>query len=266
MASERDAEPVTHRLAPGSKDKLGFGVAIALAAAAIGSLVVFRLLNRVKAYGLENIPVQHSNVLYCLNHNSLLDSFAFETIVCFPKVLLEPDRLPINLADRKNFFGDPASWRLKDRVLRLLGRHFFSHLRAYPVVRDESDLDQVDAWAKLLADNVVVVFPEGTRTRTGEIGPGKAGVGKLISLARPIVIPVRMWGMDKVLGVGRVIPRALQTIHVSIGRPLDLSDLLERPVPVDREARLAYYRAISDRVVDAIRGLVRPFNSGSGAG
>ena len=36
----------------------------------------------------------------------------------------------------------------------------------------------------------VLFFPEGTRSRSGEIGRGKPGVGKLIYDARPMVIPV----------------------------------------------------------------------------
>jgi 1-acyl-sn-glycerol-3-phosphate acyltransferase len=235
--------------------KIGVGLAAALGAAAIGSFVLFRMMNRVEVEGLEKIPAGNENVLYCLNHNSLIDNFAFESVAYLPKALFEPEYLPISLADRKNFFGDPRSRRFKDRVLRLLGKHFFSHLRAYPVDRRRGDLDQVEEWAALLERNIVIVFPEGTRSRTGEIGSGRAGVGKLIHLARPTVIPVRIWGMEKVLGVGRVVPRVFQTIHIRVGDPLDLSDLLARPVPEERKAEMDYYREISNRVVDAIRAL-----------
>lgn len=252
MGEERDPRPLSQ---VGTTTKLGIGLGLALTAAAIGSLVLFRVMNRVKAEGLENVPTEHANVLYCLNHNSLLDNFAFETAAYLPKILLQPEYLPVNLADRKNFFGDPKSVRLKDKVLRLLGKHFFAHLRAYPVDRGKGDLDQVDAWAQLLRHNVVVIFPEGTRSRTGEIGTGKTGVGKLIYAMRPTVIPVRMWGTDRVLGVGRLLPRAFQTVHVKIGKPMNLSDLLDRRLPDDSAARMSLYREISDRVVAAIRAL-----------
>jgi 1-acyl-sn-glycerol-3-phosphate acyltransferase len=256
--SEERKESVLERVGAGTTVKVGVGLGIALAAAGIGSLVVFRLMNRLKAEGLENIPAEHENVLYCLNHNSLLDNFAFESVAYLPKVLLKPEYLPVNLADRKNFFGDPTSSRFKDRVLRLLGKHFFAHLRAYPVLRGEANLDQVDVWAELLRHNIVVVFPEGTRSRTGEIGTGRMGVGKLIYAMRPTVIPVRMWGMEKVLGVGRLIPRALQTVHLRIGKAIDLTDLLDRPLPDNRTAEMDLYREISNCVVDAIRALAPP--------
>lgn len=235
--------------------KVGVGLGLALGAAGLGSFVLFRMMNRVEATGLENVPVENENVLYCLNHNSIIDNFAFESVAYMPKVFFRPEYLPVNLADRKNFFGDPKSRRLKDRVLGLLGRHFFSHLRTYPVDRKRGDLEQVDEWAELLKQNIVVVFPEGTRSRTGEIGSGKPGVGKLIHMTRPTVIPVRIWGMDRVLGVGRVVPRVFQTVHIAVGEPLDLSELLERPLPAERKAEADFYREISNRVLDAIRAL-----------
>ncbi|KAF0215463.1 MAG: 1-acyl-sn-glycerol-3-phosphate acyltransferase, partial [bacterium] len=97
------------------KTKVGLGFGLALGITAISSYVIFRLMNRVKIEGLENIPTEHENVLYCLNHNSMLDNFAFETTVYLPKIFFQPEYLPINLADRKNFFGDPASRKLKDK-------------------------------------------------------------------------------------------------------------------------------------------------------
>jgi 1-acyl-sn-glycerol-3-phosphate acyltransferase len=251
---EVELEPV----GAGRTVKVGVGLGVALGAAAIGSFVLFKLLNRVEADGLENIPDGRENVLYCLNHSSLIDNFAFESIAYMPKIFFQPEYMPVNLADRKNFFGDPKSRRLKDRVLALLGKHFFSHLRAYPVDRMRGDLDQVEEWAELLRQNIVVVFPEGTRSRSGEIGSGKPGVGKLIYTTRPTVIPVRMWGMEKVLGVGSVVPRAFQTIHLRVGEPLDLSQLLSRPLPDDRRAEVDFYREIANRVVAAIRALAPP--------
>ncbi len=233
----------------------GVGFTLAFGAAAAGSILLFRMLNRTKVHGLKNIPSRHENVLYCLNHNSILDNFAFEVAAYIPKVLFRPRYLPISLADRKNFFGDPNSRRFKDQVLRLLGRHFFRHLKAYPVDRQSGDLEQVEQWKELLRENIVIVFPEGTRTRTGEIGPGKPGVGKLIFDSRPTVIPVHMTGTGEVLGVGRRIPDVFRTIEVFIGEPLDLTDLLVRPLPPERKEQLAFYAEISDVVLAEIRQL-----------
>jgi 1-acyl-sn-glycerol-3-phosphate acyltransferase len=247
--------PTGERVGASMTTKVGLGFGVALGAVAVGSFVLYRMMNRTHVGGLENIPATHENVLYCLNHNSMLDNFAFETMVYLPKVFFAPEYLPVNLADRKNFFGDPSSRRLKDRVLSLLGKHFFSHLRAYPVDRKRGDLEQVDTWIELLKQNIVVVFPEGTRSRTGEIGEGKPGIGKLIYEARPTVIPVRMSGSGDVLPVGSVIPRALQRVDIVIGKPLDLGEYLDGPRPQERAGEVRLYRDIASRVVEAIRAL-----------
>lgn len=253
QALEKVPEKKPEKIGADVRMKAGLGFGVAISAVAIGSFVLFRMMNRVKLTGAENIPVGHENVLYCLNHNSMLDNFAFETAVYLPKVFFQPDYLPVNLADRKNFFGDPNSRKLKDRVLRLLGKHFFTHLRAYPVDRKTGDMGQVDRWVELLKQNIVVVFPEGTRSRTGKIGEGKPGVGKMIYEAKPTVIPVRMLGMDEVLAVGRFLPRMFKTVHIIIGKPLDLSYFLSYPLPENEYEQKAFYKAISDYVIDSIK-------------
>jgi 1-acyl-sn-glycerol-3-phosphate acyltransferase len=258
MTEELEKTPeakAEQRVGASMKTKVGIGFGLALGAVAVGSFVLYRMMNRTRVEGLENVPSSHDNVLYCLNHNSILDNFAFETMVYLPRVFFDPEYLPVNLADRKNFFGDPSSRRLKDKVLTVLGKYFFSRLRAYPVDRKRGDLDQVDQWIELLKQNIVVVFPEGTRSRTGEIGQGKAGVGKLIYKARPTVIPVRMAGSGDVLPVGAVVPRAFHRVDIVIGKPLDLSAFLDRPLPAERSEEIQLYRDISNAVVDAIRVL-----------
>ncbi|MGM9991661.1 MAG: lysophospholipid acyltransferase family protein [Candidatus Bruticola sp.] len=233
----------------------GIGFSVAFGAAAVGSVVLFRMLNKTKVYGLKNIPKEHENVLYCINHNSLLDNFIFEAAAYVPKIFFQPKYLPINLADRKNFFGDPSSRKLRDRVMRILGRHFFRHLKAYPVDRRTGNMEQVEEWRKLLKDNIMIVYPEGTRSRTGKVGHGKPGVGKLIHEARPIVMPVFMAGTAQVLGVGMKFPTVFKTIKVYIGKPMDLSHLFLDELPGDRLSQMLYYAKLSEAVMDEIRNL-----------
>ncbi|MBM3776597.1 MAG: 1-acyl-sn-glycerol-3-phosphate acyltransferase [Acidobacteria bacterium] len=254
QAIEPADTPVTEK-DPYARPCAGLGWALALGTAAVASTLLFRIFNRTRVEGRENLPQRYANVLYCLNHNSLIDNFAFGSQCFMRRMLLEPESLPYNLADRRNFFGDPESPRLKDKVLHLLGKHFFGRLRAYPVDRKKGDLSQVDRWADLLRDNSVVVFPEGTRSRTGDIGPGKLGVGKLIYMARPTVIPVFQGGTEKILGVGARLPRPFNTLHIRIGQALDLSDLIDPPLPAEEADQFVRYKAISDRVIGAIRAL-----------
>ncbi len=237
----------------------GFGFSVAFGTAMASSFVLFRMLNRMRVYGLENIPQEHENVLYCINHCSLLDNFAFEMAAYVPKVFFKRKYIPISLADRKNFFGDPTSRRLKDKILTLLGRHFFRHLKAYPVDRKAANMGQVEQWRELLKDNIVIVFPEGTRTRTGAIGRGQPGVGKLIYEARPIVVPVYMSGTAEILGVGMRVPAVFRTVRVYIGKPMDNDELLgrfdwENP---NKVRMMRNYIGVSEAVMDEVRKLSR---------
>lgn len=233
----------------------GLGFSVAFGTAAISSLILFRVLNKTKVYGLKNIPSEHENVLYCINHNSLVDNFIFEAAAYVPKIFFQHKYLPINLADRKNFFGDPSSKKLRDRVMRILGRHFFRHLKAYPVDRRTGNMEQVEEWRKLIKDNIMIVYPEGTRSRTGKVGHGKPGVGKLIHEARPIVMPVFMSGTAQVLGVGMKFPAVFKTMKVYIGEPMDLSNVFLDKLPEDRRSQMLYYTKISEAVMDEIRNL-----------
>jgi len=65
----------------------------------------------------------------------------------------------------------------------------------------------------------VLIFPEGARTHTGEMGPFKEGVGVMAAWLGVPVIPVRLDGLFEVLPVGRRWPRR-GSVTVRFGRPM----------------------------------------------
>ena len=75
----------------------------------------------------------------------------------------------------------------------------------------------------------MVLFPEGTRSRSGDLGPGRVGMGKLIHDVGPRIVPVYIHGLSDVLPVGSSFPRLGKEIRIYIGRPMDLSALLKLP-------------------------------------
>jgi len=67
----------------------------------------------------------------------------------------------------------------------------------------------------------VLIFPEGERTTTGQIGTFQPGVGMVGSRLRVPVVPIRLRGVDHVL------PRYSRMIHpgpveVAFGSPMEL--------------------------------------------
>ena len=77
-------------------------------------------------------------------------------------------------------------------------RWLIRSLNAFPVRRGTADLAAVkEALRRLKAGNVVLVFPEGTRTRDGSIGPMHGGPAAIAARAGVPMVPMvkRFWGI-----------------------------------------------------------------------
>lgn len=198
--------------------------------------VFFTFLNRTIIYGRDNVPMK-KDLLLLPNHNTMIDSFVVGTKLFYPRTLLKPELIPYHPAAEENFFNTP--------ILAWMSRNW----RVIPVKRGRKDIEVMNRIIKMLPNVTMINFPEGTRSRTGKLGKGRPGVGKIIYDAKPTVIPVRVIGMDKILPIGSYIPRIFKRIEVYCGKPLDFSDLY--PLPDNKET----WMKIVDRVMNAIENL-----------
>jgi 1-acyl-sn-glycerol-3-phosphate acyltransferase len=196
--------------------------------------VLFHIFNRTTVIGREHID-DEPNTLLLSNHQSMIDSFLVGQNAYFPRSLWKAHLLPWNPAAEENFYSTP--------LLRWLADNW----KCIPIKEGRRDLSALHRMLKVLPAGVMTVFPEGTRSRDGSVGPGRPGAGFVILGARPRVIPVAIDGMRDVLPIGSVIPRFFKRVYVSYGKPIDYSDLLSQP----RSRDVA--QAVADRVVDAIR-------------
>ncbi len=184
-------------------------------------------LNRFRIKGDENIP-REGGVLLASNHISAYDT------VFLPWAILKNHPMQMVWAPakeelfRKRFQG----W-------------LYSGWGAFPVKRGR-DVRAGRVITDLLADQKVMLFPEGTRNRDGVLGKGNRGVGKLIYDSRPAVIPTALVGLNrwKTPGFG-------QRASVVFGSPLDFSDLFEKEDCKETHVRIV------ERVMDAIASQLR---------
>ena len=72
------------------------------------------------------------------------------------------------------------------------------------------------------AGKIVVVYPEGSRSRTGKRQPAKRGFVKLAMLAKIPVVPIAMRGTYKILSPFRKVPR-LHRCEIAVGDPIFLT-------------------------------------------
>ncbi|GFE60053.1 1-acyl-sn-glycerol-3-phosphate acyltransferase [Geobacter sp. AOG2] len=184
-------------------------------------------LNRFSSKGAGQIP-DSGGVLFTSNHIS-----AYDTIF-LPWAIVRHHPLQMVWAPAK-----------EELFQKLVPRLLYSSWGAFPVRRGR-DVKANRVINQLLADQKVMLFPEGTRHRDGRLGKGNRGVGKIIFDTRPTVIPTALTGVNhwKFPGFG-------QSATVVFGAPLDFSDLY------CREDTRETHQLIVERVMNAIADLLK---------
>jgi len=100
---------------------------------------------------------------------------------------------------------------------------FAAWLGAFPFVRAAS-ADSIDAAQSLLERGwSVLVFPEGTRSRSGDLATFRPGVGLIAKRSGRQVVPIRITGTHDVLPPGARIPRR-SAVEVRFGAPIRIDD------------------------------------------
>jgi 1-acyl-sn-glycerol-3-phosphate acyltransferase len=151
---------------------------------------------RMKRMGREHIPAE-GPVILASNHRSFFDPFIIGTMT----------RRPVYYVAKKELF---AYSRLVSWVLNALG--------AFPVDRGAGDQDSIDT-AKAILDRgeIVLMFPEGTRTRPGSLGKPRRGVGRLALETGAPVVPIAIIGTEDIRRGWRIRPRK---VRLRAGRAL----------------------------------------------
>src|SRR3954466_3614299 len=154
-----------------------------------------RIYFRMSLIGREHLP-DEGGVILASNHRSFLDPFVVGVWLGRPVFFV---------AKKELFDRRVAGWFLKC-------------LGAFPIRRGESDEESVETAKQILArGDALVIFPEGTRHRTGSLGRAKRGVGRLALETGAPVIPVAIHGSDRARRGWRIRP---VKVKVRYGRPL----------------------------------------------
>lgn len=157
---------------------------------------------KFRAFGLENIP-RSGGVLLASNHQSFLDPVLIAMVLS----------REMHFMARRTLFRNP--------VLRVI----IAGYNAFAIERDTADVKGVkEAIARLEAGNILLVFPEGTRTGDGSIGRMKPGIGMLAERAAVPIVPVLIEGAYEVWPKGRLAPGPGR-ISMIFGKPLDSKNI-----------------------------------------
>ena len=198
--------------------------------------IFMRLMNRVTVFGMKHATEIERPWILMSNHVTLLDDVFLGPILLFPKALRGYAWMPYHAPEERNFYKIPAiAW-----IMRMT--------KSIPLVRGKGIHQE---GVKRLIDavrngGVLHIYPEGTRTRTGEIGAPKVGIGRIVYESGAPVVPMYHRGLERVLPIGAGVPRFGKRIYVSMGEPLHFDE--ERKLPNTPDT----WRIIVERIMNGI--------------
>jgi 1-acyl-sn-glycerol-3-phosphate acyltransferase len=121
-----------------------------------------------------------------------------------------------------------------------------------PVDRGGADAEAFRLAQRVLgAGLVLMVFPEGTRSPTGELQRPKDGLAMLALRSNATIVPIGVSNTDRVWPKGRPIPRIGGHATLRVGEPFRLED--ELPEGLDRKAQKS---AATDLIMRRIAALL----------
>ncbi|HOM81018.1 MAG TPA: lysophospholipid acyltransferase family protein [Armatimonadota bacterium] len=170
--------------------------------------ILFTALGGIRVEGRRHLPRRGAAIL-AANHLSNADP---------PAIAVASARGPYFMAKEELF-----KIRFLGPLIRLL--------HAFPVKRGSGDRAALRRAEQLLSQGeLVVIFPEGRESETGELIAFQPGAALLSLRAGVPVIPICLKGTDGVMPYGTVIPRrSPRPTVVRIGPPVCLDDLRDHP-------------------------------------
>ena len=204
-------------------------------------LPLARVFAWLRVEGLDRLGSAHGPVIFAANHQSHMDApvilaalprrWRYRVAIAMAKEFFKPHFFPDQYSRGAWFTNSLNYW---------LSALFFN---AFPLPQREAGARQTLRYVgDLLAhDFSVLIFPEGKRSDSGEIGRFMPGIGMMASRLDVPVVPVRIVGLDKVLHHSWRMARPGR-VRVVFGAPLRLTG--------------EDYEALARQVEEAVKNLV----------
>ncbi len=175
-----------------------------------------------KVEGLKNIPEQKPCII-AANHSSYFDFLSLAAI---------SKRRIYFLAAEKFFKG-----KIWGPLVRLTGQ--------IKVERKSKDKSQVYnlVLSAIKQGYIIGVFPEGTRSRNGEIHQVYGGIARFVLATRVPVVPVGISGAFEILPPHKKIPQIKKNIEIKIGQSMEFGKYY------DKEQSEKVLQDISDEIM-----------------
>ncbi|CDK01011.1 1-acyl-sn-glycerol-3-phosphate acyltransferase [Microbacterium sp. C448] len=183
--------------------------------------------------GRRNIPVEGGAIL-ASNHLSFADSVF----------------LPL-MIDRQMSFLAKSDYFTGRGIRGWATRVFFKATGQIPIDRSGGKASEASlntGLSVLANDDLLGIYPEGTRSPDGRLYRGRTGIARMALEARVPVIPVVMVDTDTIMPIGKRMPR-IGRVGVVIGEPLDFSRF------AGLEGDRYVLRSVTDEIMVALQRL-----------
>jgi 1-acyl-sn-glycerol-3-phosphate acyltransferase len=193
---------------------------------------LYKFYFRRRVYNAERVPLEGA-VILASNHASFLD----------PPLVGSGVKRGINYLARENLFRFPVmGWVLRQ-------------WQVVPVDRDGGGAAGLRAILdRLLAGGAIILFPEGTRTRDGELQPARSGIGLTVIKSTAPVVPVRVFGTFEAYGRHLGLPRP-HRVAVKYGQPMRFEQLRAEAKICSKPRLKEIYQQVANEIMAAIAKL-----------
>lgn len=196
-------------------------------------------------YHHERVPLE-GPVILASNHASFLD----------PPLVGTPIHREINYLARESLFSVPfVGWLIRQ-------------WNSVPVDRDGGGGRGLKAILnRLKKGGAIILFPEGTRSSTGELLPAQSGIGLTVIKSIAPVVPVRIFGSYEAFNRHMKIPRIfIRKVAVKYGEPMYFEKLRAEAKTCSKDRLKVIYQEVADELMRQIASLEPCFDRTTFAG
>ncbi len=186
------------------------------------SSIYIRTVFRLKVHGLDNLP-ERKPFIICANHISMIDPMTVGISI--------PGHYRIKYMAKSELFKNP--------ILSMI----LHKLEAFPVNRQEADFAAIKkAYRILAAGEVLGLFPEGSRSKSGEMQQAYNGAALIAVRSGVPILPIAIKGPY----------RFCRPVHVFIGEPFVMPPLQYQ----NKEEKKRQLDMMSRQIMDTLAGLI----------
>lgn len=202
--------------------------------------LLFRLwVRRFRALHPENVPASGGAFLIS-NHTSGMDPFVL---------------------------GVPVRWRMlrgpgkEELFVNPVFAYLMKRIGIFPLRQSVADAAAVRTMVEIFrTGKVVIVYPEGGRSDTGELLPFSPDFARLMIRLKARIVPAGIAGTRELLPIGSRLPRPNTPVAVAYGPAFELSEYYGGKVTDEMaaEAAIMLHDRVAELVEEARREIARP--------